>query len=124
MIRIESGPPHDVQNIDRGLRRVGAYPHAQETDQMDCNAYLGLDVHKNAIAVAIADAGRTGDGARDAPVSQPTLPLPAAAAAVLQPAPTLPAAAPAVAAAVPARFVAIGCFYFCVVIIIIQHFLI
>jgi hypothetical protein len=28
---------------------------------MDFNAYLGLDVHKNTVAVAIADAGRSGD---------------------------------------------------------------
>jgi hypothetical protein len=28
---------------------------------MDFTAYLGLDVHKSTIAVAIADAGRTGD---------------------------------------------------------------
>ncbi len=28
---------------------------------MEFGAYLGLDVHKSAIAVAIADAGRTGD---------------------------------------------------------------
>ena len=28
---------------------------------MDFSAYLGLDVHKSTIAVAIADAGRTGD---------------------------------------------------------------
>jgi hypothetical protein len=28
---------------------------------MDFNVYLGLDVHKNTVAVAIADAGRSGD---------------------------------------------------------------
>jgi transposase len=33
----------------------------RETDQMNFNAYLGLDVHKETIAIAIADDGRRGD---------------------------------------------------------------
>jgi transposase len=33
----------------------------KETDQMDFSAYLGLDVHKDTIAVAIADAGRASE---------------------------------------------------------------
>jgi hypothetical protein len=55
------GPPHVVQIIERGLRRFGADPHAQGRRTVtNLTTYLGLDVHKETIAVAIAD-GRSSD---------------------------------------------------------------
>jgi transposase len=56
-----AGPPHVVQVIERGLRRFGADPHAQGRRTVtNPSTYLGLDVHKETIAVAIAD-GRSSD---------------------------------------------------------------
>ena len=40
----------------RGLsRQTGAEPHAWETGQMNSITYIGLDVHKMTIAVAVAE---------------------------------------------------------------------
>jgi hypothetical protein len=58
-----AGSRHVVQVIERGLRRFGADPHAQGRRTVtNLCTYLGLDVHKETIAVAIAD-GRSSDGA-------------------------------------------------------------
>jgi hypothetical protein len=69
-----AGPPHIVQVIERGLRRFGADPHAQgRRTATNPSTYLGLDVHKETIAVAIAD-GRSSDvrfygGIKNTPVA-------------------------------------------------------
>ena len=38
---------------------AGTEPHAWETGQMNSITYVGLDVHKTTIAVAVAEVGRT-----------------------------------------------------------------
>ena len=37
---------------------TGTEPHAWETGLMDSNTYVGLDVHKATVSVAIAKSGR------------------------------------------------------------------
>ena len=48
------------KSLNEGYADFGADPHAQGDGPMNFNAYLGLDVHKETIAIAIAD-GRTND---------------------------------------------------------------
>jgi hypothetical protein len=46
----------------RGLcRQTGTEPQSWETGQMDSITYVGIDVHKATIAVAVADGGRLGE---------------------------------------------------------------
>ena len=40
---------------------TGAEHHAWETGLMDTTAYVGLDVHKATISVALAESGRGGE---------------------------------------------------------------
>ena len=40
---------------------AGTEPHAWETGLMDIIAYVGLDVHKATVSVALAEAGRGGE---------------------------------------------------------------
>jgi len=40
---------------------TGTEPHAWETDLMDTITYVGLDVHKATIAIALAEGGRGGE---------------------------------------------------------------
>ena len=55
---------------------TGAEHHAWETGLMDTTAYVGLDVHKGTISVALAESGRGGEvrgderGDRDLPRRQ------------------------------------------------------
>ena len=42
---------------------TGTEPHAWETGLMDTITYVGLDVHKATISVALAEGGRGGEGA-------------------------------------------------------------
>ena len=39
----------------------GAEPHAWETGLMDNITYIGLDVHKATVCVALAESGRGGE---------------------------------------------------------------
>ena len=40
---------------------TGTEPHAWETGRMDDITYVGLDVHKATICVALAESGRGGE---------------------------------------------------------------
>jgi transposase len=40
---------------------TGTEPHAWETSLMDTITYVGLDVHKATISVALAESGRGGE---------------------------------------------------------------
>ena len=40
---------------------TGTEPHAWETGLMDNIAYVGLDVHKATVSVAVAESGRGGE---------------------------------------------------------------
>jgi hypothetical protein len=40
---------------------TGTEPHAWETGLMDTITYVGLDVHKATVAVAVAEGGRGGE---------------------------------------------------------------
>jgi hypothetical protein len=39
----------------------GTEPHAWETGRMNSITYVGLDVHKATVAVAVAEGGRGGE---------------------------------------------------------------
>ena len=40
---------------------AGTEPHAWETGQMNSITYVGLDVHKATVSVAVAESGRGGE---------------------------------------------------------------
>ena len=47
--------------MSRVVPDVGTEPHAWETGLMDDITYVGLDVHKATVCVAIAEGGRSGE---------------------------------------------------------------
>jgi hypothetical protein len=50
-----------MQDIEGCVERTGTEPHAWETGLMDTITYVGLDVHKATISVALAESGRNGE---------------------------------------------------------------
>ena len=50
-----------MQNIEDCAERTGTEPHAWETGLMDTITYVGLDVHKATISVALAESERNGE---------------------------------------------------------------
>jgi len=50
-----------MQNVEGCAGVAGTEPHAWETGLMDIIAYVGLDVHKATVSVALAEAGRGGE---------------------------------------------------------------
>ena len=50
-----------MQDIEGCAGRTGTEPHAWETGRMDAISYVGLDVHKATISVALAESGRDGE---------------------------------------------------------------
>jgi hypothetical protein len=49
-----------MQNVE-GAGWTGTEPHARETGLMDTITYVGLDVHKATVCVAVAEGGRGGE---------------------------------------------------------------
>ena len=50
-----------MQNIEDCAERTGTEPHAWETGLMDTITYVGMDVHKATVSVALGEAGRGGE---------------------------------------------------------------
>jgi transposase len=50
-----------MQNVEGYAGSAGTEPHAWETGLMDTVTYVGLDVHKATISVALAESGRDGE---------------------------------------------------------------
>jgi hypothetical protein len=50
-----------MQNIEDCAERTGTEPHAWQTGLMDTTTYVGLDVHKATISVAVAESGRNSE---------------------------------------------------------------
>ena len=54
-------PPLNMQNVEGYAGSAGTEPHAWETGLMDTITYVGLDVHKATVSVAVAESGRDGE---------------------------------------------------------------
>src|SRR5215468_6501420 len=50
-----------MQYIEGCAGVAGTEPHAWETGPMDTITYVGMDVHKATVSVALAEAGRGGE---------------------------------------------------------------
>jgi len=50
-----------MQYIEGCAGVAGTEPHAWETGVMDTITYVGMDVHKATVSVALAEAGRGGE---------------------------------------------------------------
>src|SRR6202047_771993 len=50
-----------MQNVEGYAGLAGTEPHAWETSLMDTITYVGLDVHKATVSVALAEGGRGGE---------------------------------------------------------------
>jgi hypothetical protein len=50
-----------MQKVEGCAGSTGAEPHAWETGLMDTITYVGLDVHKATVSVALAEGGRGGE---------------------------------------------------------------
>jgi transposase len=50
-----------MQNVEGYAGSAGTEPHAWETGLMDTITYVGLDVHKATVSVALAEGGRSGE---------------------------------------------------------------
>jgi transposase len=55
------GPSLNMQNVEGYAGLAGTEPHAWETGLMDTITYVGLDVHKATVCVALAGGGRSGE---------------------------------------------------------------
>ena len=50
-----------MQYVEGCAGLAGTEPHAWETGRMNSITYVGLDVHKATVAVAVAEGGRGGE---------------------------------------------------------------
>jgi len=50
-----------MQNVEGCAGVAGTEPHAWETGLMGTITYVGLDVHKATVSIALAEAGRGGE---------------------------------------------------------------